>query len=153
MKNRANTDLGEIYDDGDSNEYTNYEQNHIEEEAQDMNEEHSYLQGNQDRSSKPRFANNSNTIKHNFVRDSTLVDEAKKADLTGSMSVEKNVSGQSKQKSLRSAPKMGKSNDVLEKQKWSFEKNSSGAGNGYTDSKYQQQTHWGYQIKETSDDV
>lgn len=125
----------------------------MEEEAQDMDEEHSNLQGHQDRSSKPRFANNSNTIKHNFVRDSTLVDEAKKADLTGSMSVDKNASGQSKQKSLKSGLKGGKSSDLLDKQKWSFERNSSGAGNGYADPKYQQQSHWGYQIKETSDDV
>ena len=121
-----------------------------------MNEEHSNLQGDQDHSSKPKFVNNSNTIRHNFVRDSTVVDELKKADLTGSMSVDKNGSTYGKPKSLKSIPKVTRSNEASEKQRWSFEKNTSGLGNPYLESKVQQQSSWiqqGDEIKEANDDM
>ena len=130
--------LGEIYEENNSEDYTNYEHNQQEEEPQEIEGEQTNLQEPQDRSSKPKFANNSNTIRHNFVRDSTVVDEPRKIDMTVSMSVDKNGSEQSKPKSQKSFPKGLKSNELSDKQKWSFEKNNSGIINPYVESKFQQ---------------
>jgi len=112
-------------------------------------DEHSNLHEPNNQSSKPKFANNSNTIRHNFVRDSTVVDEPRKVDMTGSMSVDKNGSSNGKPKNMKSFPKGGGGGKSSEysNQKWSFEKNNS-EFNPYV------QSSWGYQggIKEQNDD-
>jgi len=132
------TMIGEIYEENNSDDYTNYEHNNHEEEPQEADGEQTNLQEPQDRSSKPKFVNNSNTIRHNFVRDSTVVEEPKKVDMTVSMSVDKNGSMQSKHKNQKWYPKGGKSNEFSDKQRWSFEKNNSGVVNPYAESRFHQ---------------
>jgi len=144
---------GEIYEENENEDYTQYqyENNNEEGEQNEVDDEHSNLQDQENQSSKPKFANNSNTIRHNFVRDSTVVDEPRKADLTGSMSVDKNGSSHGKPGGMKAFPKGtgGKSNEYSDK-RWSFEKNNSGFVNPYV----QQQSSWAYQggIKEQNDD-
>lgn len=148
---------GEIYEENENEDYTQhqYENNNEEGEQNEGEDEHSNLQDHENQSSKPNFANNSNTIRHNFVRDSTVVDEPRKADLTGSMSVDKNgSSSHGKPGGMKAFPKGttgtgGRSNEYSDK-RWSFEKNNSGFVNPYV----QQQSSWANQggIKEQNDD-
>jgi len=145
---------GEIYEENEMEDYTPYEHNIEDVEQNEMEDENSNLHEPNNQSSKPKFANNSNTIRHNFVRDSTVVDEPRRVDMTGSMSVDKNGSSNGKPQNMKSFPKGGggggKSSEYSN-QKWSFEKNNSGFMNPYV---VQQQPSWAYQggIKEQNDD-